>query len=80
VPRFYFDLDDGFRRTIDDEGIEAATLEEAKKKAVQALPGIARDVLPSDVDRHVIEANVRDESGAVRVRATLTLMVEASPD
>jgi hypothetical protein len=54
-------------------------LEKAKLMAVAVLPSIARDVLP-DGDRRVLTAKVRDESGKIRVTATLTLMVEISPD
>jgi hypothetical protein len=80
VPRFYFDLDDGFGVTMDQEGIEAASLAAAKAKAVEVLPSIARDILPNRGDRCVIAASVRDESGTVRIRATLTLVVESAPD
>jgi hypothetical protein len=80
VPRFYFDLDDGCVVTMDGEGIEAASLDDAKTKAVEVLPSIARDVLPNGSEMHVVAANVRDESGAVRARATLTLVVETLAD
>jgi hypothetical protein len=54
-------------------------LEKAKLMAVAVLPSIARDVLP-DGDRRVLTSKVRDESGKIRVTATLTSMVEISPD
>jgi hypothetical protein len=78
MPRFYFDLDYGDGMTTDDEGVELTSLEQAKRKAVSALPDIARDVL-EDEEKRVLSANVRDESGRVRIRATLTLVVETSP-
>lgn len=79
MPRFYFDLDDGDHRTIDDEGMELTSLDEAKRRAIAVLPAMARDVLP-DGDIHVVVADVRDESGRGRIRATLTLVVETQPE
>jgi hypothetical protein len=78
VPRFFFDLDDGDGLVMDNDGLDLPSLEVAKRKAVAVLPDIARDVLP-DGDMRVLTANVRDESGRVRVTATLTLIVEVSP-
>lgn len=75
MPRFFFDLDDGDRRSIDDEGFELANLLEAKCRVIATLPAIARDVFP-DGDRRVIAAQVRDERGQVRITATLSLVVE----
>jgi hypothetical protein len=78
VPRFYFDIDDGSGPLLDDDGIDAADLASAKAKAVDALRSMARDVVQAS-DRHVVAVDVRDESGQVRIRATLTLAVATLP-
>lgn len=79
MPRFYFDIDDGSGLLLDDEGIETANLESARLKAVEAVRSIARDLVPTG-DRHVVSADIRDESGRVRIKATLTLTIETQPD
>jgi hypothetical protein len=72
MPRYFFDIDDGERRTPDDLGLELS-LWEARDQAVAVLPDIARDVLP-DGERRDFVSSVRDESGQVVYTATLSLV------
>lgn len=67
VPRFFFDTD--------DEGQELEGLEAAKVVAQEELPHMARDELP-DGDQRTFIVSVRDETGQVVLRASLSLIVE----
>jgi hypothetical protein len=75
VPRYFFDIDDEDRHTYDESGEELPDLEAARSEAIRVLPDIARDVLP-DSDRHVFVCRVRDETGKVVFRVTLSLVAE----
>src|SRR5690348_6632226 len=73
MPRFYFDIDDGKRRTSDAEGLECRDLRIVRNTAIAILPDVARDELP-DGDRRVFVCKARDEGGTVVFIATLTLI------
>ena len=75
MPRYYFDTSNGDHHVRDDVGVELPGLEAAANEAVMALPDLARDALP-DGDRRDFVASVRDETGRVAFRATLSLAVE----
>lgn len=75
MPRFFFDIDDGERRTTDSEGLELADLSAARDTAVSILPDLAREELP-DGDRRVFVCQVRDDKGTVLFVATLSLVAE----
>ncbi len=75
MPRYFFDINDGERATIDAEGSELDSDEAARAEAIGVLPDLARDMLP-DGDRHTFIASVRDEAGRAIFRATLTLAAE----
>ncbi|ORE85725.1 hypothetical protein [Aurantimonas sp. 22II-16-19i] len=72
MPRFFFDIQDQHRSSIDDMGIDCATLSAARDAAIDALPDVARDVLP-DGDHHVITVSVRDAGDKIIFMASLTL-------
>lgn len=72
VPRFFFDTFDGDQTTVDSEGIECASLEDVEHKAVDALPDMARDLLPDGPNR-LFRVHVRDEGGNRVFQATLEL-------
>lgn len=74
MPLFYFDVDDGDQRVIDEIGTEFPNALAAKDEAVSVLPDIARDKLP-DGDHRIFMSSVRDESGQVVCRAMLSLTV-----
>ena len=75
MPRYFFDIDDGDHQHHDDEGIDLADVEAARKEAIRALPDVARDVLP-DGDRRDFTSSVRTEAGRVVFRAKLSLVAE----
>ncbi|MFC6738341.1 DUF6894 family protein [Methylobacterium tardum] len=71
MPRYFFDIHDGqFQR--DEEGVECADFEAARREAVASLPEMARFVLPNDSDTHAFTVLVRDEGGVIVYTATLT--------
>lgn len=73
MPLFYFDISDGERLVRDEEGTELADDQAARNEAIGVLPDIARDELP-DGDRREFSSEVRDASGKVIFRATLSLV------
>ena len=75
MPRYFFDIDDGDRRTLDDEGFDLPGLQEARDEAIRVLPDIARDVLP-DGDHRNFVVTVRAEGGLPVFRATLSLVAK----
>jgi hypothetical protein len=75
MPRYYFDVDDGEKATLDDQGLELQGIEAAQKEAVRTLPQIGKDVLPDGTEKHVV-VTVRNEAGQPIIRATLSLTVE----
>lgn len=75
MPRYFFDIDDGEKRSSDRCGLELKDLEEARKQAIGILPDVAREELP-DGDRRVFVCQARDEKGTVIFIATLSLVAE----
>jgi hypothetical protein len=75
VPRYYFDCVDGNSEVRDDEGVDLATLEQARKEAVCAIYGLARGKMP-DGDRRDFRFAIREEDGAVSMVVSLSLSVE----
>jgi hypothetical protein len=74
MSRYFFDFDDGLTHSIDDEGTECDSLDQAKKAAFRALPDMARELFPNGECRH-ISVQIRDEEGSVVAIAVLTLAV-----
>jgi hypothetical protein len=74
MPRFYFDIHDGARETLDEEGTELADLQTACNEAVAVLPAIAGNADPAG-DREIV-ATVRAENGAPIFRARLSVRSE----
>lgn len=75
MPRYFFDTYSGNRLHTDDTGLELEGLEAAKAEAQNALPDIARDELPNG-NHNTFVVSVRNEAGAVVLRAALSLVVE----
>jgi hypothetical protein len=75
MPRFYFDIHDGARETLDDEGTQLADLQAACDEALAVLPAIAENELAGPGDREIV-ATVRAENGAAVFRARLSLTSE----
>lgn len=71
MPRYFFDIHNGgFQR--DEDGIECANFEAARREAMIALPEISRWAIPADGDSQAFTVLVRDESGTLVYTATLT--------
>lgn len=63
MPRhFYFEVDDGRETIRDDEGVEAADLEQALAEARRAIAEIAENLGATDIDSPWTLI-VRDETG-----------------
>jgi hypothetical protein len=75
MPHFYFDVDDGERLTRDEDGLVLADLAAACRQAVNALPDVAREVLPDGTEK-VISTSVRDAAGTTLFRAQLVFSCE----
>ncbi len=75
MPRYFFDTYDGNQMLPDETGLDLSDLAAAKLEARKALRDIARDGLP-DGNHATFVVSVRDEAGAVLVRAALSLVVE----
>jgi hypothetical protein len=75
MPRFYIDTDDGRFALTDEDGADYRDLASAEDEAMRALPEMAQSRYPAR-DWRQISANVRDEAGVVRFRASLALSVE----
>jgi hypothetical protein len=72
--RYYFDVTDDRGSVTDVEGIQFATIEEAKAEASRALAEIARDRVPGP-DRLIFLVAVRDERKHPLFEVRLTLEV-----
>ena len=75
MPRYFFDVFDGDKLLRDEIGIELAGLEDVRTAAIEALPDIARDVLP-DGDRRLFSVQVRDAENRVVFKASLDFKAE----
>jgi hypothetical protein len=73
MPRYFFDIDDGARRSPDEDGLVLSDPWEARANAIAVLPDIAREVLP-DGNRREFVSSVRDEGGNVLSEAKLSLV------
>ncbi len=74
MPRFFFDIHDGARHSLDEEGTVFADIEAASREAVAVLPAIAANERAGD-DREIV-ATVRDEDGAAVFRVRLMVKSE----
>jgi len=72
LPKFYFDTFDGDQTAIDADGIDCASRQMVQDRAVDALPDMARELLPDGPNR-TFRVDVRDDSGDIVFRATLEL-------
>lgn len=72
MPLFYFDVHEGDKISLDDEGSELKGFDEARREAKGLLPTLASDELPDNGDKRVYMVLVRDSSGQAIYTATLT--------
>jgi hypothetical protein len=76
MPRFFFDIHDGEDFTPDRDGLDLDDLEAAKAEAKRTLPEIVKDEMP-DGDRRDFTVGVKDATGQLVWRVTLSLVVES---
>ncbi len=74
MPRFYIDTSDENVFHRDEQGLVLPDVQAAKEAAVDALPDMARDVLP-DGDHRMFFSIVRGEDGSPILQASLALNV-----
>lgn len=79
VPRYFIDTNDDDLFVVDDEGLDLLDAQAARKAAQAALPDMAQEKLPDGDDRTFC-ASVRDETGEVIYKVTLTLRGEWRAD
>ena len=72
MPRYFIDTSDGDRSFHDEEGIDLTDDAAARLNALDALPDMARDVIP-DGDERQLSVSVRNADGKVIYHASLTL-------
>jgi hypothetical protein len=72
MARYFIDTDNGDLEARDEEGTLFNHPAAARLAALEALPDMARDIIP-DGDRREFAVSVRTEDGAEIYRATLTL-------
>lgn len=77
MPRYFFDVTDTGAASQDEEGLELASLEEARKEALGALGDMAKDELP-DGDSREFTIHIREGDGPPLITASLVLRVEHS--
>jgi hypothetical protein len=75
MPRFYFDVREGVRFFLDEEGQVFPDIGAAEKEAAEAAASIGRDLLPKGVARSVT-VEVRNEHGQRVVTAVVALVVD----
>ena len=72
MARYFFDIHDGRSFIRDSEGTDCATPDALKDEAMNVLPMVARDVIPTDGDKQAFTVLVRDENNVTVYTATLT--------
>lgn len=67
MTRYYFDLQDDFGMTSDDEGMEFASLQRVREEAARSLADMARDDVTTFGGKtpHELAIAVRDDDGPV---------------
>lgn len=63
MPRYFFDIEDNGKLTVDEVGLELLTEKAVRDEAIRALPSIAQEELP-DGPQHVFRVKVRDDTGS----------------
>lgn len=63
MPRFFFDIDDGFSHVTDNHGVELDTAQDAYSEAKRSLLELAAEALPS-VGQRSLRCRVRSDCDA----------------
>jgi hypothetical protein len=62
MPRYFFDVQDGPKTTIDSDGTELENVRNARREAIETLAQIAHEELPADGDHRNLAIHVADEA------------------
>ena len=73
MPRYFIDSSDGERDERDDVGLDLPDDETARRTALDALPDMAREVLPNG-DQRTFAVHVRTADGSDLYRAEMILV------
>lgn len=71
MPHYFVDFQDGDKLQHDDDGMHVENFDQARDGAIRMLPQVAKEELP-DGEHRRFAATIRDESGTILYRATLT--------
>ncbi len=72
MARYYFDTHDGDHSIVDLDGLDCSSNQQVQHQAVDALPDMARELLPDGPNR-LFRVEVRDAGGKQVFCATLEL-------
>lgn len=75
VPRYYFDYVDGDQEIHDDEGLDMASLDEARTQAVRAIGELAKGKMP-DGNHRDFRLKIHEKNGPVLMVVSLSLRVQ----
>ena len=78
MPRYFFDVDDGERRTRDEAGINLPSLDDVEREARVLLQNLSVPEVINGRDR-LFTAVVRDSEGSKVYRATIALKIDRNP-
>ena len=73
MPRYFFDIHDGFHQR-DDVGTHCEDVQAAALEAKRLLPAIAVNEIPTDGERQTITVVVTDEDGYAVYSAALAFV------
>lgn len=73
MPRYFFSKFYNGGRVIDEVGEDCATVSDARRRAVKALPAAALDDTPDLIGKGAYSIHMTDETGRLLFIATLSL-------
>ena len=76
LPRYYFDMDDGERRTRDDIGLDLARRADVEREVGMMLQNLGMALVLEGQPR-IINAAVRDEQGETVCESSIVLSIES---
>lgn len=79
MPRYFFDVDDGERRTRDETGLDLTSVNEVERETRILLQNLSVPEVLSRKDR-VFTAAVRDDRGVTVYRGSAVLRIDDRKD
>jgi hypothetical protein len=74
MPRFFFDVREGARFVLDEEGLEFDNLDAAEREAAEAAAEIGRDRLPKS-DARSVTVELKNEHHQRLLTVTVTMEI-----